>query len=105
MDRQRTLTRCRVAEQDPGTLLDHPRWGFLSYDLLYGLQRDGTQRHWLIRAKANLKWRVLERRGRKDHLVEITMPRAVRAKHPELPETFRARAIRTKQPRFRKRSS
>ncbi len=80
------------------TILDR---GFLSYDLLYGLHRDGTQRHWLIRAKANLKWRVLERRGRKDHLVEITMPRAVRAKHPELPETFRARAIRTKQPRFR----
>jgi hypothetical protein len=75
--------------------------GFLSYDLLYGLQNGGAQRNWLIRAKSNLTWRVLERRGRNDHLVEITMPRALRAQNPDLPSTFLARAIRYKQPGFR----
>lgn len=75
--------------------------GFLSYDLLYGLQTCGTDRHWLIRAKSNLKWRIVERYGRNDHLVEITLPRALRHEHPDLPETLRARAIRYKRPRFR----
>lgn len=75
--------------------------GFLSYGLLHDWHASGADRHWLIRAKSNLKWRVVERYGRNDHLIEITLPRALRAAHPHLPETLRARAIRYKRPRFR----
>jgi len=35
--------------------------------------------------------------GPKDHLVEITFPRALRARRPDLPETFRARLLRYKR--------
>ena len=80
------------------TVLDR---GFLSYGMLHRLHQAGTDRHWLIRAKSNLKWRVVERLGRNDQLVEITMPRALRAADPKLPETFVVRAVRYKRPKYR----
>lgn len=80
------------------TILDR---GFLSYGLLHRLHHAGSDRHWLIRAKANLKWRVVARLGRNDQLVEITMPRAHRAQDPNLPETFHVRAVRYQRPRAR----
>lgn len=72
------------------TILDR---GFLSYGLLYRLQTGGTQRHWLIRAKSNLKWRTLQRLGPNDALVEVTLSPQARRADPDLPETLRLRAI------------
>jgi hypothetical protein len=80
------------------TILDR---GFLSYSLLYGLHTGGAQRHWLIRAKANLKWRTVKRLGAHDHLVEITVPRQAGRVHPKLPETLQLRAIRYQRRGFR----
>lgn len=67
--------------------------GFLSWGPLYRLHASGTERNWLIRAKSNLKWRQLKKLGTGDYLVEITPSRQVRKKHPEMPETFKARVI------------
>ena len=39
---------------------------------LVPLQRGGQERHWLTRTKSNTKWRIVERLGPKDVLVELT---------------------------------
>ncbi len=80
------------------TILDR---GFLAYVLLHCLQSHGTDRHWLIRAKKNLTWRIVKRLGRNDWLVEIPIPRALKRKHPDLPDALSARAIRYQRRGFR----
>lgn len=75
--------------------------GFLAYHLLHHIQSHGSQRHWLTRAKANLKWRVLKRLGPNDALVELPVHRKARKDHPELPETLQARAVRYQRRGFR----
>lgn len=83
---------------DSLTILDR---GFLSYGLLHRLQTEGKSRHWLIRAKAKLKWRVIRRLGANDQLVEITLSKQVRRAHPELPEMLQVRAVRYQRRGFR----
>lgn len=68
--------------------------GFLSAGTLVPLARDGTQRHWLVRAKSNTKWRVLEKLGEEDYLVEMKVSSQARKKDPSLPATWTARAMR-----------
>ena len=80
------------------TILDR---GFLAYALLHRLATSGVERHWLIRAKSNLKWRTLQQRGENDQLVEITVSRQARRTHPDLPETLAVRAIRYQRKGFR----
>lgn len=80
------------------TILDR---GFLSYALLHRLHAAGTARHWLTRAKANLKWRIVKKLGPKDSLVEITLPRPLRRNDPDLPETLLVRAVDYQRRGFR----
>lgn len=67
--------------------------GFLSWWPLHQLHTSGTDRHFLIRAKSNLNWNEVRNLGPGDSLVDIEVNRSLRRKHPELPETFRARVI------------
>jgi len=80
------------------TILDR---GFLSYAPLHHLHAAGTARHWLTRAKANLKWRIVKKLGPKDSLVEITLPRQLRRDNPDLPETLSVRAVGYQRRGFR----
>jgi hypothetical protein len=66
---------------------------FLSAHVLLGLSEQGNNRHWLIRAKKNLRWRVLGRLGPRDLLIEMDVSKVARAQHPELPQTWVARAV------------
>lgn len=75
--------------------------GFINYAVFHAIQSQGTGRHWLCRAKANLKWQVVRRLGRYDELVQIPINRALRKLHPELPEFLSARAIRYQRRGFR----
>jgi hypothetical protein len=75
--------------------------GFLSYALLHRLATSGHQRHWLIRAKSNLKYRTLRRLGAHDQIVEIPISRQTRRAHPELPDTLEVRALRYQRRGFR----
>jgi hypothetical protein len=68
--------------------------GFLSWGALYLLHAKGSERHWLLRAKAKLKWRRVKRLGPGDELVEIKLPRKARKAHPEMPASFIARVVR-----------
>src|SRR5438045_2018 len=71
--------RCRAISL---TIVDR---GFYSAKLLIPLARGGTNRHWLIRAKSNLRWRVLRRLGPRDAIVEMTVSRGARKQDPSLP--------------------
>ena len=75
--------------------------GFFAAHILIPLGRDGTNRHWLTRAKKNQKWRTVERLGVGDELVEMTVSREARRKDPTLPQTWRLRAIRYHRRGFR----
>ena len=80
------------------TFLDR---GFLSWLPLWQLSTTGEERHWVVRAKANLRMRKMRRLGPGDWLVEIAVPRALRAAHPEMPEVLQARCVQGRVKGFR----
>jgi len=80
------------------TVLDR---GFISYRVFHHLRRHGQERHWLTRAKVNLRWEVVQRLGPHDQLVDLLVPRALRQHHPEMPERLRVRALRYQRRGFR----
>jgi Insertion element 4 transposase N-terminal/Transposase DDE domain len=86
------------APDDSLTVVDK---GFFAANVLIPLARDGRNRHWLTRAKSNLRWRVLKRYDRRDMLVEMTVSKAARKKDPTLPKTWLARAITYQRKGFR----
>ena len=59
-----------------------------------------AERHWLTRAKKNLRFKTIERFGPDDELVEMQVSASARAKDPSLPETWTARRIRYQRPGF-----
>lgn len=61
---------------------------FWAATVLIPLQRDGTNRHWLIRAKINVKGRCIKRLGPRDELVELAVSHQARARDPSLPTTW-----------------
>jgi hypothetical protein len=79
------------------TVLDR---GYTSAAFLLGIESK-TERHWLIRSKHNAKYKVIERFGRGDELVEMAVSPAARKKDPSLPLSWRARRIRYQIPGFR----
>lgn len=74
---------------------------FLAAKVLIPLARDGTNRHWLIRAKKNTAWREIERLGKDDFLVEMKVTASAQRADPSLPKTWTARAIRYQRPGFK----
>jgi hypothetical protein len=80
------------------TILDR---GFLSYPLFHQIQSQGSQRHWLTRAKSGLRSTVLKSLGTNDHLIELPVHRGTRQAHPELPKSLTVRALRYQRRGFR----
>ncbi|WEF31355.1 IS4 family transposase [Pseudoduganella chitinolytica] len=66
--------------------------GFLSAEILCGLTVGGTNRHFIIPAKSNTKWEVVGGTA-DDAMIEMRVSPQARKKCPDLPETWRARAI------------
>lgn len=75
--------------------------GFFSAALLISLVKAGENRQWLIRAKKNLKWRIIEKLGRNDFLVEMKVSKSARSQDPSLPKTWTVRLIRYQRKGFR----
>lgn len=94
---------CPLIERAPNDSLMIVDRGFVNYFLWWKIREGGHNRHWLARGKKNLKWRTVKRLGRGDELVEIAFPPNLRREHPELPETFPARAVRYRRKGFRPR--
>lgn len=89
----------RVPDQSV-TILDRY---FVNHLLWHNIRSGGPQRHWLVRARTNSKWRVIKRLERGDDLVEIKFSRDARRDHPELPVVFVARAVRYRRKGFQQR--
>ena len=73
--------------------------GFIDYGLFYRLSHATPEtvtgrRHWLVRAKKNLRRKTLQVFGKGDELIELTISSAAKRKDPELPKKMVVRAIR-----------
>lgn len=69
--------------------------GFVSAQILLGLSGAGVERHYLIPAKSNTQFEVLSGTP-EDCRVRLRISPQARAKAPDLPERWEARAIRVK---------
>lgn len=76
--------------------------GFLSAEILCGLTGAGSNRHFIIPAKANTKWEVIEG-APDDAVVSMRVSPQARKKCPDLPKVWQARAITVVDPSARKR--
>lgn len=87
----------RYAKTLVGRIADHSLTvfdrGFLCAEILLGLTMAGQERHYLIPAKSNTKWEVLSGTS-DDCLVRMRVSPQARAKAPDLPEHWTARAVR-----------
>jgi hypothetical protein len=66
--------------------------GFLAAEILCRLTGAGVERHFIIPAKSNTKWELVEGSGN-DTVVRMRVSPQARRKCPELPEFWEARAI------------
>lgn len=74
--------------------------GFFDASVLIPLAAHGASRHWLIRAKRNVRYEVVRRLGPGDEIVEMTVSDGARSRTPELPTKWTARAIRYQRKGF-----
>ena len=81
------------------TLVDR---NFLLGADLSQLAGDGTNRHWMSRAKSTTKLRTVERHGPNDALVEVVFEESTRRKNKKLPEQWLVRAITYQRKGFRR---
>ena len=91
-DRNEMLYAQELIERIPDQSITVFDKGFFSASLLLGLTLNGDQRHFLIPAKANAKWEVLSGNP-DDALVQMKVSPQARAKHPDFPEFWTARAV------------
>jgi hypothetical protein len=82
---------------DSVTIVDR---NFLAAPVLIPLEKNGKNRHWLVRAKSNTRWQVLKRLGEGDDLVQLQVSSESLAGDPSLPKTYTARAIRYQRKGF-----
>ena len=78
--------------------------GFLSAEILCALTRGGSERHFIIPAKSNTRWEVIEGDEHGDDFtVRMRVSPQARTKCAELPEFWEARAITVVDEEGRKR--
>jgi len=82
---------------------------FLAYAELYAITRrnitdTAKARHWLVPARKDTVWTVVERVSDTDAIVDLKINRRDRRADPSLPETMRVRAIRYTRKGFRTRT-
>lgn len=72
---------------------------YFSAAILLGIEATAG-RHWLVRGKSNMSYRVERKLGPRDELVEFDTSSQARTQDPSLPKTFQARLIRYKRRGF-----
>lgn len=84
-----------IAEHIPDQSLTIFDRGFLAAELLHTLCQGGQGRHFLIPAKGNTQWTIIEGNDdASDMLVEMKVSPAARKQNPTLPTSWTARALR-----------
>lgn len=66
---------------------------YFSAAFLLGWQAGGPQRHWLMRAKDNLRYEVLTKHGEGDYTIAMPVSPRARQLQPSLPSHWQARLI------------
>lgn len=66
---------------------------YYSATLLLDWQHSGTERHWLMRARKQLSYTVIEELGPGDYLVRLTVSHKAAKQRPDLPKHWHARLI------------
>ncbi|MCG2601856.1 MULTISPECIES: IS4 family transposase [Burkholderiales] len=74
------------------TLFDR---AYFSAAFLLDWQHAGTERHWLMRARDNLRHEVVQTLGQDDWLIRMPVSQRARQLRPELPSHWQARMIQT----------
>ena len=75
--------------------------GFLAAPTLLPFAQQGTNRHWMTRAKTNSAFQVVKRLGKGDDLVEFNVSSEARKSDPSLPEKWLVRAVRYQRRGFK----
>ena len=83
----------RLIEDTPDRSLTMFDRGFYSLGMLYSWQQAGLERHWMIPARKDLKFEVLESYSKADKRVKLIASPQARKKFPQLPESIEARLI------------
>ena len=78
------------------TILDR---GFFGARFLLGIE-GVRNRHWLTRARSDLKFRVVKKFARGDDLIEVKVSAHARRQDPSLPATWQMRAVRYRRKGF-----
>lgn len=66
---------------------------YYSAALLLDWQHSGTERHWLMRARKQLSYTVIEELGPGDYLVRLSVSHKAAKQRPDLPKYWHARLI------------
>ena len=85
-----TLAASLQAPDDTLTVFDR---AYFSAAFLLDWQTKGRQRHWLIRAKENLRYEVTHTLAQGDWLVSMPISLRARKLHPHLPTHWQARLV------------
>jgi hypothetical protein len=85
-----TLAANLQAPDDTLTVFDR---AYFSAAFLLDWQAKGQQRHWLIRAKDNLRYEVTQTLAKGDWLVSMPISLRARKLHPHLPTHWQARLV------------
>lgn len=75
---------------DSVTIVDR---NFVNARALIPLMEGGTNRHWIVRKRSNMRMKKLEHVADGEWIVEMNVSRELLAKNPMLPKTWRGRAI------------
>ena len=87
-----------LVPDDSLTIVDR---GFLAARVLIGLERGGSNRHWLTRATARTKTTKIKRLAAGDDIVELAVSKEARAKDASLPRAWQVRAIKYRRRGFK----
>ena len=85
-----TLARQLNIQDNSITLFDR---AYFSADLLISWQQTHPNSHWLMRAKDNLRYSVIETFSEGDYLIQMPVSPQAQKKNPNLPATWQARLI------------
>jgi len=97
---EQTLSRRIFEKLQDHTLMILDR-GFINYGAFVRIVRDGVERHWLSRAKSNMRGDLIEVLGAGDSLMELTTSAQSRVQDPTLPNTLVVRVLEYQIPGFR----
>ncbi len=75
--------------------------GLMDYGRSYRYQKRGEERHWLVRARSNLAWTVLEILRSIEVIAEVPNRRPARRYDPTLPRSMQIRVICYQLPDFK----